>query len=211
LTERLEALDSDLALGEELQGDKDLSLIRERTLLRRLAAERFPDKEGRLLPTAFGNTIRAFEAYPFVMYGLDPIPAWPRLIMLMPDNDREAVDTAKAQTSFWVNLWLLSLIFFVEYVVLRIDTGRPGTLWALISIPLAWIASLRAQNAATMWGEVVKAAFDMYIPKLRKRLELDATLSPEQEREQWVRMGNAMVFRDPRFLPYYRERLKEDN
>ena len=39
--------------------------------LHRLAAERFPTNEEFVLPTALGNTIRAFEAYPWAIYRMD--------------------------------------------------------------------------------------------------------------------------------------------
>jgi len=203
LTERLEEIKADLVLAEDLGEEKDFA---ERRRLRRIVARRFPDSEDLLLPTAFGNTILAFEVYSRVMYGIDAIPGWPRLVMVMPDNDREVVDTAKAQMSFWVNIWLLSLIFFVEYLALSIITGQRGTIWAVVSLPLAWFASRRARNAAVMWGEVVKASFDVYVPALRKKLELDASLPPDQERRQWANISGAMILRNPEFLPSYRDR-----
>jgi hypothetical protein len=45
-------------------------LNKKRTQLMVKLVERFPDEEDWLLPTAFGNTIRAFEVYPRVMYGV---------------------------------------------------------------------------------------------------------------------------------------------
>jgi hypothetical protein len=210
LNGRIEAVEADIQAAEAMNEEPDPSLIKERTDLRTRAAERFPDSERLLLPTAFGNTIRAFEVYPRVMYGLDAIPSWPRLLMVMSDNDREAVDAAKAQMSFWVNIWFLSLFFFVEYLALSVFTGMRGTPWALLSLLLAWIASSRSRNAAIMWGEVVKASFDVYMPQLRKKLELDATLNPDQERNQWVAVSRAMIYRNPDFLPYYRERNESE-
>ncbi len=78
------------------------------------AAIRFPDHERFLLPTAFGNTIRAFEVYSRVMYGLDAIPGWDRLLAVIPKDYRELVDTAKAQTDFWVNLWFLVCFLYLS-------------------------------------------------------------------------------------------------
>ena len=45
----------------------------------RYAVENFPDDIEWVLPTRLDNLIRAFEVYPRVVYGLDSIPAWPRL------------------------------------------------------------------------------------------------------------------------------------
>ena len=81
----------------------------------------FPDEEAWLLPTSFGNTIRAFEVYPRVMYGLDAIPGWLRILAVIPKDYRESVDNAKAQVDFWLNLWFLSILMIFEYVL----TVRP--------------------------------------------------------------------------------------
>jgi hypothetical protein len=54
--------------------------------VQRLLAERWPHDERYLLPTAFGNTIKAFEIYPSVMYGADAIPVWTRLQAVIPKD-----------------------------------------------------------------------------------------------------------------------------
>ena len=43
------------------------------------AISEFPDHAEFVLPTWFGNLFRGFEVYPRIVYGLDAIPAWPRL------------------------------------------------------------------------------------------------------------------------------------
>src|ERR1043166_3782090 len=54
----------------------------------RKAVQDFPDAERWLLPTRFGNRYRAIEVYSRVVYGLDAIPAWPRLHTLLPKSFR---------------------------------------------------------------------------------------------------------------------------
>jgi hypothetical protein len=171
------------------------------TRLSRLLAERFPARETDLLPTAFGNTIRAFEVYSDEMYGLDSIPAWPRLLMIMPEGSRTLVEAAKAQMDFWINLWLLSFLLVLEYIVLAIVTNERGSFLALLSIIIAWVASNRARAAAVSWGNTVKAAFDVYLNTLREKLQLQSGLAPAQDREQWSRLSAAMIYRDRRGLP----------
>jgi hypothetical protein len=56
----------------------------------------FPDKAEFVLPTRFGNLFRAFEVYPRVIYGLDAIPAWPRLQAVMPEHSRKMLADAKS-------------------------------------------------------------------------------------------------------------------
>lgn len=81
----------------------DKSRIRRNNIIRELAEE-FPDQESLLLPTPFGNVLRSFETFPRIIYGLDAIPAWVRLLGVMPKDYIELIECAKAQLDFWVNL-----------------------------------------------------------------------------------------------------------
>jgi hypothetical protein len=201
LQDLLATVESEIDFLESRQQRPDPSAIKKQTELRQLLASRFPQSEQYLLPTAFGNTIRAFEAYSLVMYGLDAIPSWPRLLTVIPDNDRDLVDSAKAQASFWVNVWLLSLLVLLEYLVLAVIERRSGSLWFLTSLPIAWWASNRARNAAASWGEMVKAAFDVYLPQLGKKLGLDMGKTRDEERAVWSAFSVAILYRYPEILP----------
>ena len=45
----------------------------------RVLEKRFPDGENLVLPTRFGNVVRAFEVYPRRQYQIAAIEIWPRL------------------------------------------------------------------------------------------------------------------------------------
>jgi len=183
-------------LGQEL----DSASERRRYQLALSLSTEFPHAEAFVLPTAFGNTIRAFEVYSSAMYGLDAIPGWPRLLMVMPTSSRSLVDTAKAEMDFWLNLWLLSVVLFLEYVLLVIGVHQRGNPWALIALPLCLISSYRARAAAAGWGELVKAAFDVHLPDLRNKLEL-CHENAEKEKVQWQQLSAALIYRAPGSLP----------
>lgn len=100
------------------QGHPDPELAENHRERLQSAVTDFPDKPGDVLPTRFGNRMRAFEVYSRVVYGLDAIPAWPRLQAVLPAQIRERLDEAKAQVDFAVNLlvgataaliWLLAI------------------------------------------------------------------------------------------------------
>jgi hypothetical protein len=65
------------------------------------------------LPTRFGNAIRSFEVYSRIIYGLEAIDGWPRLLAVIPADYRQAIDDAKAQVDFWVNIWMGSLLIWM--------------------------------------------------------------------------------------------------
>jgi hypothetical protein len=201
LQSAIEALDAERNILSQLDLSLDARSSERAKRLFRERAERFPHAEHLVLSTSFGNVIRAWEMYPQVMYGIDAISGWDRLIFLVPEKERSLVSQDKAFVDFWVNIWFLSLIVLVEYSALLVFSRERGSLWALLSIPMAVIASNRARRAAAGWGKGVKAAFDVYLPDLREKLGLNPELSRQDEKRQWDQVSRAIVYRDPGALP----------
>lgn len=162
----------------------------------------FPDEERWVLPTALGNTIRAFEVYPRVMYGLDAIEGWGRLLGVVPTDYREQINAAKTQMDFWVNLWLLALLFFPEYVAIAIYGESLKVPWALLAAGVvAFFAASRAKSAAVEWGDLVKASFDLFLPDLWTKLGFVPVEDADEERATWETFSWAVHYRTPRYLP----------
>jgi hypothetical protein len=201
LQRAIDALEAERDALRELRLDLDERSVElaKRLFLER--AERFPNAEYLVLPTAFGNVIRAWEMYPQVMYGIDAISGWDRLIFLVPEKERPLISQDKAFLDFWLNIWFLSLVALGEYCALAVVTRQRGSMWAFLSIPMAIIASNRARQAAKSWGMGVKAAFDVFLPELREKLGIASDLSRDDERKQWAQMSRAMVHRNPEALP----------
>lgn len=180
---------------EEIQKYLHKNLVR-RIELSQKKAERFPDAEGWLLPTAFGNTLRAFEVYPRIMYGLDAIPGWERLLTVIPKEYRTLIDDAKAQTDFWLNLWFLNLVFAFEYIFLLISTQKLNLISLLpLTIFLSFITSYRARLAVVEWGHYIKAAFDVFLPELYEKLGFEQPCDRDAERANLVRFSQAIIYR----------------
>ncbi|MBC7876713.1 MAG: hypothetical protein H7Y59_06025 [Anaerolineales bacterium] len=156
----------------------------------------FPDKPELILPTSFGNTIRAFEVYPRVIYGIEAIQGWNRLVAIIPKDFLELIDDAKSQLDFWINLGFLSIVFLAEYVGLIIVTGQKETLWLpAITITVIMIANSRAKSSAIQWGELIKSSFDVFLPKLLKELAIDETSA--DQREIWTKFSQRIIYRIP--------------
>ncbi len=164
--------------------------------------ERFPDEDHWLLPTSFGNTIRAFEVYPRVMYGLDSIPGGTRLQGVIPEEYRRLVDSAKTQMDFWVNLSLLSLIAAVEYIGLAVFTNQVKVLWfPFVTLIIVLGAYSRATSSAAEWGKLVKSSFDVFLPELRKKLGFPSPATLEEEQSLWLKFSQSVIYRDPQSMP----------
>jgi len=165
-------------------------------------ADRFPDEEHWLLPTALGNTIRAFEVYPRVMYGLEAIQGWNRLLAVMSKEYRETVDSAKAQFDFWLNATVLALVVLVEFGMLAYYHWTAPSLWIPgLAVVAAFVGFWRAESAARGWGEYVKSAFDVYLPDLYAKLGLTPGQSRERIKRDLASFSQAVVYRMPHVLP----------
>src|SRR5689334_5778060 len=101
------------------RGDPELFLDvqRKRSEKIQMLANHFPDKSDLILPTSFGNVIRAFEAYSRILYGIDSIPGWPRLIRVMDERDDEQINGSKALLDYYLNLFYLSNLILPLIVI----------------------------------------------------------------------------------------------
>lgn len=192
--ERNEAVPADL---EQEQGD--LLMTR---------AERFPYRSRDVLGTKFGNTIRAFETYPKAMYGFDTIEGWLRLLAVVPKDYRQMIDSAKAQTDFWLNLWFLGYVTSATYFALAIWSRHFTAFWVHGFIVVVIIFSKSAAiTAAKEWGAIFKAAFDVFLPELYVKLCFPPPVVTEPSSEKsaewqvWEAFSRAIIYRDPTCLP----------
>lgn len=177
------------------------SRTRRNQLMRQLAEE-FPDEEIYLLPTPFGNVLRSFEVYPRVMYGIDSIDAWGRLLAVIPKDYLELIDSAKSQVDFWVNLGVAFILLLIQYEALAVATNTPINLWiVLLFIVAGTIAPLRATSSAREWGDLVKSAFDVYRFKLLEMLGIDSPGDRDEEKASWKKYSQAIIYRIPDSLP----------
>ena len=216
---------------ESLKSDEDIKSLRlsnkvvpratqnQRNKVKAREANRFPSDERLVLPTSFGNIFRAFESYPRVMYGINAIPGWYRLLAVIPKDYRELIDSSRSTVDFWVNLSFLSLIVIVEFYLCAILSGQIS--WAgIVSrsgqfpwIPVLGLLSFRiaytfAKKAAGEWGNWVKSAFDLYLPDLRSMLEF-APATKEAERLRWINFNIAVLTRRATRMPEKTRRRPE--
>lgn len=164
--------------------------------------EEFPDEKKYLLPTPFGNVLRAFEVYPRMMYKIEAIAAWERLLAVIPKDYVDMVNTSKAQVDFWVNLALAIVLLQIEYVGLVFIMGTKLSWWIIaLFIVFGTIALLRATSSAKEWGAFVKSAFDMFLPKMRESLGFTVPKNRTEEQDQWKNFSQAISYHLPEHMP----------
>ncbi len=214
IDKKVEDLDNEMTECEEKGEVFSLDSKKKLRIKSLLLVERFPSKEF-LLPTSFGNIMRAFETYPMSMYGVDAIVAWERLLSVIPKDYRDFIDDAKSHINFWLNLWYLLIVWFFEYWILAFHYGFSLLSWpwhliiALILFTLfLWFTFSRASSSAQRYGKFVKSAFDLYLPDLQRILGFISPDSDEEARKQWQQFNQAILYARPDLLPqrrYYRQ------
>lgn len=165
--------------------------------LKWIYAERYPSQEW-LLPTSLGNTIRAFEIYPRIMYGIEGIQGWNRIQLVMHPEARQLVDSMKSRLDLWINLCLGALISLLVYAALVWQTEMQPIPWAPIFalgvIAFAWVLACKA---AGHWGESIKACFDVFLPQLANAMRIGLGDTAEAERAAWLMYSQAIIYRAP--------------
>ena len=123
--------------------------------LQLLASKRFPDSEVLVLPTSFGNTVRAFEVYPRIMYGYEAIQGWSRLQAVIPKEYCDLMNAARATTDLWVNLWFVSILVALEYISFVIYNHELRSPFApLVAATIGFLSYYRARAAVAPMGRI---------------------------------------------------------
>jgi hypothetical protein len=148
-------------------------------------------------PTVLGNILRAGETAPYHKYGLDVVVCWPRLWLLLPDNARADLATARQSLDTLSELWFWGLLFVLWTFL---------TPWALL-IAFLWmyLAYFLLQQSARAYADLLEAAFDLYRFALYEALHwpLPASLDEEPEAGKrlteflWRGTSEGMAYRPP--------------
>lgn len=194
---RFRTLQNEIArLGDDPRGDVALWGFR----------KQYPTNKADVLPTSFGNAIRAFEVYPRDVYGADSISVWPRLLTVVPKEVQGLINDAKALVDLCVNLCLLSTVVALSLLGrIAADVYRARVLHQVTDVRLfiagalifGLVAVAAYRFAVTLvpdWGEHVKSAFDCYLGTLAT--QLGYALPPTRARriEFWTAFSQTILY-----------------
>jgi hypothetical protein len=101
----------------------------------------FPLRKEAILPTGFGNILRAAEAYPVDRYGIDAVRLWPRLVHVIPESYYEKVEQSNNGLAFLVNCSVLSLLMSLlsiiavayQYYLRLVKLDKAGLLYFIVN------------------------------------------------------------------------------
>jgi hypothetical protein len=178
----------------------------------------FPSDKQSLLPTRFGNAIRAFEEYSNNVYGADSVTLWPHMVSVVPKEFSSAVEDARSQVNCLINityfsvvvglvavsrlLWNFGLSVDVSNIEVQLDkflvtTNLYFTIAAVIAAFLTWLSYVLAIDRAYAWGDLVKAAFDCYLPLLAKQLGYALPETADDRYNFWIAVCQMINYHRP--------------
>jgi hypothetical protein len=177
------------------------ALLPAQTRLARYMKSEFPGADMLVLPTRLGNVIRAFENYPYLMYGMDPIVLWPHLVPKIDSKFGSVMDDSKTAFDFMLNASFLSVVCACAVLLAAgsapefVPTER--WLWrALLFFALGWVFYELATNRAAAWGSFVKTAFDLYRLELLTAFGYDKPDTRREERALWKGLSLELLYAD---------------
>jgi hypothetical protein len=146
----------------------------------------FPRNEDLVKPTRLGNVLTASEEYVTLTYGADAVLWWPRLAPLLPQSFREQVDsTLTPMLSLLTLSTTITLAGLISAVVLALFSPYwwLGILCAVMALALARLCYVASISQAVSYGDLVRAAFDLYRHEILKQMRLPL---PKNLREDFV-------------------------
>lgn len=177
----------------------------------------FPFAEDDILPTKFGNYLKAAEAYPRERYEIDTVPMWPRLIYVIPDSYYLKLDAKNNQLSFLLNCAVLSICFvFVslsaslhQVINYYLKSSNPNLQfipnfglatqykqYAIIYLVCSVIGllAIRVFYSACLlivneYGDLIRSSFDLFRSELLQQLNYKRPKNSKEERAFWKRVS----------------------
>lgn len=139
-------------------------------------------------PTSLGNVLKSAEVYPTNRYGLDAVRVWPRLYHLLPEAFRTSTNSAREAMEFLLAISFLALLFAVGSAFYLICVAAPLAQFitcvaggSAVSI-LAYVGAL---SPASIFGDHIRTAFDLYRLDLLRAMKLPAPATLDEERRMW--------------------------
>jgi kumamolisin len=201
------------ALGDDPRGD---------VLAWQLRKE-YPPSPTAVLPTAFGNAVRAFEVYPAEAHGVDSISAWPRLLTVISSDYQSLINDAKSVVDLGINLAALAfavclyalVLVMVAHVSTQVQVAPPhaGGTWswvALCALVVALISYRAAISLVPTWGDQIMSAFDCYLPLLAKQMGYAMPQAPKARRKIWQGLSGQLLYGESFDPPFSKDANGKD-
>jgi hypothetical protein len=182
----------------------------------------YPSVESYVMPTRFGNILRAAELYS-ERYGIDAVALWPKLVSAISDSNgiMDKINEANNQCQFLLNGALLATLFSI---MCMIAAFYEGSIWWTSRVPnisdrnlvifyvvlmiLAVILARFFYEASLFnvekFGEMIRTTYDLHRFNLLEALHLDLPHNLADEKKTWRKLSNFYIgnldYEEPNYL-----------
>ncbi|NWG06098.1 MAG: hypothetical protein HXY35_05335 [Chloroflexi bacterium] len=173
----------------------------------------YPEDQADVMPSRFGNALKAAENYPGERYGFDGVQFWPRLVHVIPIEYKMTIDGVRNELSFLVNMSILSMtfsfccvlaVFFSMWAVPGAGTSPSvylDFLWVVFKFlslaALGFAGGFFFYNASIFsvgsFGLVIRSAFDLFRLDLMKKLGLERPKDSAEEFDKWQNLNELIA------------------
>lgn len=173
----------------------------------------YPANLDDVLPTRFGNTLRAAENHATQRYGFDGVAFWPRLIHVIPDSYKATIDSTRNELSFLVNMSILSLAFsFLCVLAIFHAMGTTTVVSANVAVFGMLVGSVLKYLIAAAAGMIlfsffynasiislgtftltIRSSFDLFRLDLLRKFELVRPRSFDKEFDTWLNLNELII------------------
>jgi hypothetical protein len=168
----------------------------------------YPASLSAVMPTRFGNLLRAAEMYP-KRYGIDAVPLWSKLASALPaDNSMmEKINEANNQCQFLLNGSLLGVVFSIlcligasfegmKWSIDKLGNSNDGNLaiiyllLMLVSLTIARFFYEASLYNVGQFGEMIRATYDLHRFQLLDAMHIELPLTLKDEKEIWLKVSH---------------------
>jgi hypothetical protein len=156
----------------------------------------YPQAEGEMQPTVFGNILAAAADHPRLVYSMDGAVWWPRLMPLLPAEFKKTLGEAQAPMIALLNM---SVVFAALALVGSGILALGSTLWsdAVIllvgGLILSRLCYLAAVSQVAQVARLMQVAFDLYRHAILKQMDLTLPSNLKAERGLWNQLTHQVL------------------
>lgn len=180
----------------------------------------YPAVRSEIMPTAFGNILKAAEYYSMENYYIDSVIYWPRLINVISPAYGNKIQDSRNQLSFVVNCGFLAVLFsvcslmasvyqcllcslsaqgraapfyFIEISLEQTIYEQRALIYACIGIMAILFAGIffrASMVSVSEFGGMIRSAYDLFRFDLLESLHMELPVDSWDERDMWKNIGN---------------------
>ena len=173
----------------------------------------YPPSQDEILPTKFGNILKASESYPGTRYGIDGVEFWPRLIHVIPPEYQQSIDGSRNELSFLVNMSILAVAFFLLCVgAIIYSFAGPGLnpnlthpefigfgsalrymVAGLLALAVNFFFNRASVYSVGAFGMMIRSAYDLFRLDLLEKFRLQVPDNSINEFYVWKNLSELLV------------------